>query len=760
MSIGASGVTKAGVSKAYVDAVAQGLSVKESVKYASTAALGVAYDYVNGVAGVGATITKHTAGALAAQDGQAPAVGDRFLVKNEIAGNAPFNGIYTVTDPGGATPFVLTRAKDADTAGKLEGAYTFVEDGTVNNGAGFVLPLDDSMVVGTTAQTWTQFSGASWGLTHTTATYVQPASGATVSIAVADSSGLAPGGEIFVVGGGFYTVIAVPDGTHATVLNTGTAQNAAPTSVVAQPAAVTAVFAVPVIVHQNAAASAARVMLDTDESNNYTDGAVFVGSDATFQRNYSWIRLHPISETTIGILSQAYFDVGPQTDEVHVNETRNFSIVGDDVSTTGHPNYGGGNSPHPAQGAPPYVTATFDWGPSQYPPFLAPLTGVHRWVDNTTRSLRGRDKSGNEAELGPAVLAAAALGGTGKRPTIVPGAGLGANGTTRIDDGTDVAFTVTLHTSAADTPGASADLATITLAKARTLAPYVQLTPANDAAWNLAQGVVRVRASDVTPTTLKLRSGPTPLPATTAADYLFYVQISNREMMPPLGLGLRAWYRGDQLVAPGALVQAAGNLASGTDANTIVTAAGAAQPTLVASDAAYHNQPLMTFDGVNQRADSGTWASPVALPITMYWVGEASVVGGTLLQADSTGLNNYIKTRDNSGAGGSAHGINLCGILDGAPTLDLRSRTVLCAVLNGVNTAGYVNDATTPIVSGDGSAAQVPVDLVALGWAHLQGVRLTGKIAEVLVYAGAHDQISRTVVMRYLATRYAITVGP
>jgi len=147
-------------SKAYVDSVAQGLSPKASVVAASAAAL-PAYTYVNGVGGVGATITKNTPGALTLDGVTGFSVGDRVLIKDEVGGNAPYNGIYTVTNPGsGLVGFVLTRATDCDQSADFPGAYVFVESGTVNTAAGFVCTNTAGVVVGTTPIVWVQFTGA------------------------------------------------------------------------------------------------------------------------------------------------------------------------------------------------------------------------------------------------------------------------------------------------------------------------------------------------------------------------------------------------------------------------------------------------------------------------------------------------------------------------------------------------------------------------------------------------------------------------
>jgi hypothetical protein len=122
--------------KAYVDSVKQALDIKDSVRVATTANITIASDL-----NVGDTI-----------DGVTLADGDRVLVKDQSTGSE--NGIYVA----GATP---ARSGDANVSAEVtSGMFMFVEEGTVNGDNGFVLTTNDSITLGTTALTFTQFSGA------------------------------------------------------------------------------------------------------------------------------------------------------------------------------------------------------------------------------------------------------------------------------------------------------------------------------------------------------------------------------------------------------------------------------------------------------------------------------------------------------------------------------------------------------------------------------------------------------------------------
>lgn len=126
------------VTKAYADAITQSLDIKQSVRVASTVDIAVATALING-----STI-----------DGVVVATGDRVLLKNQTAGAE--NGIYVVVASG-----VASRSTDADVSADVtSGMYVFVSEGTVSADMGYVLTTNDPITLGTTALSFTQFSGA------------------------------------------------------------------------------------------------------------------------------------------------------------------------------------------------------------------------------------------------------------------------------------------------------------------------------------------------------------------------------------------------------------------------------------------------------------------------------------------------------------------------------------------------------------------------------------------------------------------------
>lgn len=144
--------------KAYVDSVKQALDIKDSCRVATEAAISGTYN--NGTSGVGATLTYGSNGAISV-DGVTLVANNRVLVKDQS--DAKQNGIYFVSTVGdGSNAAVLTRALDADSSADVTGGlFTFIEEGSTNADAGFVLSnVTGSATLGTTNIGFTQFSGA------------------------------------------------------------------------------------------------------------------------------------------------------------------------------------------------------------------------------------------------------------------------------------------------------------------------------------------------------------------------------------------------------------------------------------------------------------------------------------------------------------------------------------------------------------------------------------------------------------------------
>ncbi len=118
--------------KSYVDNVAQGLDVKASVRAATTANITLSGEQ---------TI-----------DGVSIVAGDRVLVKNQSSSWQ--NGIYVASASG------WTRSDDMSAWAEFPGSFFFVEEGGSYADTGWVCTVDQGGTLGSTAVTFSQFSGA------------------------------------------------------------------------------------------------------------------------------------------------------------------------------------------------------------------------------------------------------------------------------------------------------------------------------------------------------------------------------------------------------------------------------------------------------------------------------------------------------------------------------------------------------------------------------------------------------------------------
>lgn len=123
--------------KNYVDTAVTGLSWKQAVRVATTAAGTLATSFANGSVVDGVTLV----------------TGNRILIKNQATGSE--NGVYTVNASGAPT-----RADDANLAAELVGMAVFVDEGTVNANTGWIQTTNAPITIGTTSLLYSQFSGS------------------------------------------------------------------------------------------------------------------------------------------------------------------------------------------------------------------------------------------------------------------------------------------------------------------------------------------------------------------------------------------------------------------------------------------------------------------------------------------------------------------------------------------------------------------------------------------------------------------------
>ena len=123
--------------KGYVDGVAQGLDVKDSVVATTTANGTLSTAFANGQSIDGVSVTAN----------------DRVLVKNQSTGSQ--NGLYKCAAGS------WSRTDDLASGADAAGMFTFVEQGTTNGDKGFVCTTNKgSAVVGTNNLAFSQFSSS------------------------------------------------------------------------------------------------------------------------------------------------------------------------------------------------------------------------------------------------------------------------------------------------------------------------------------------------------------------------------------------------------------------------------------------------------------------------------------------------------------------------------------------------------------------------------------------------------------------------
>jgi hypothetical protein len=181
-NVGTPTATTDAATKAYVDSVAQGLSVKTAVRVATTANI--------------------TLSGTQTIDGVAVNAGDRVLVKNQSTSSE--NGAYDVA--AGA----WSRSTDSDTGTELVNAFYFVQSGTTLQATGWVQSTPGPITIGSTSLVFSQFSGAAEyqagaGMTKTGLTFDVVTADASRIVVNPDNIDLATTG----VTGGTYTKVTL-----------------------------------------------------------------------------------------------------------------------------------------------------------------------------------------------------------------------------------------------------------------------------------------------------------------------------------------------------------------------------------------------------------------------------------------------------------------------------------------------------------------------------------------------------------------------
>jgi hypothetical protein len=205
-------------------------------------------------------------------------------------------------------------------------------------------------------------------------------------------------------------------------------------------------------------------------------------------------------------------------------------------------------------------------------------------------------------------------------------------------------------------------------------------------------------------------------------------------------------------VSIGTGVQAWADQSGVGDSNRNVTqATGSAQPTYTASEPDFAGRPSVTFGGSHYLV-SGTWSASLAQPATWYIVAKITGAAGTqelIDGGDSTHRH----------AIWCAPSLALTPIFAGTQLTASKNMvvpTVLCGVFNGASSAIYMNSTTASVTGAAG--AQALTKLTVGATYNLAGL-LSGKVAAIVAYSGAHDSATRASILAALGAYYGITVS-
>jgi hypothetical protein len=179
------------------------------------------------------------------------------------------------------------------------------------------------------------------------------------------------------------------------------------------------------------------------------------------------------------------------------------------------------------------------------------------------------------------------------------------------------------------------------------------------------------------------------------------------------------------------------------------------QPAHDAADAAYGNQPTVTFDGANSMV-TGTWAVAPPVTNTVFIVGQSTIDGsvdGYLWDSAGAGFYCLRTTDDDITWQAASNSVTLNNQAVGSPG-------VIVASNDGGNGRLAFNSkswgAGPTAAMGSSTATGFVIGAYVGGGVH----QLTGKIAEIIIYDTALSDADRGRVLDYLSARYGITVAP
>ena len=207
--------------------------------------------------------------------------------------------------------------------------------------------------------------------------------------------------------------------------------------------------------------------------------------------------------------------------------------------------------------------------------------------------------------------------------------------------------------------------------------------------------------------------------------------------------GLQLWLRADQGITLATGVSQWNDL-SGNGNNLSQSTVGL-RPAYNATDAAYNNQPTLSFSAVANTVIGGGSITH-AQPYTIIFVGDSALAGSSIIESGGTysGLYTF---------GPGAGYICFYAGTGQQSNTGITSKSVVAAVFNGASSSIYVNNSSTPVFSANPGSGGLS-GAINIGNTGLAGP-FTGNIAEVLIYNSVLSTTQLGTIFQYLGSRYS-----
>jgi len=175
------------------------------------------------------------------------------------------------------------------------------------------------------------------------------------------------------------------------------------------------------------------------------------------------------------------------------------------------------------------------------------------------------------------------------------------------------------------------------------------------------------------------------------------------------------------------------------------------QPPFTAQDNDFNGYGSVTFSG-SQSLFTNAWSASQQIT-TDYYVIKTPPTSST-----------YYNLVDNIDGTAYRHSFSYgpgttvsiyAGIQVISSTVAVNTLAVICAVYNTTNSAIYLNNATTPVASGN--CGNQTFSQIRVG-NYIASYPFTGKLAYFAMFSGVHNAWLRTKIMTYLGNKYKITV--